>query len=128
MDLSIVIPVFNEQDSLKALLEEIHGVLEGREDFEVLCVDDASDDGRDLEEDDDDEDDDDERDMEDLLQTTASLRHNGPSSSGSSGSSGGAAGGAASKKGNKTSFKTKGTTRTIRKGTLEVLRCNHQNR
>jgi len=44
MDLSIVIPVRNEQDNILPLLEEIHAVLEGRYDYEVIYVDDGSDD------------------------------------------------------------------------------------
>jgi dolichol-phosphate mannosyltransferase len=45
MDLSVVIPVKNEQDNILPLLEEIHAALEGRCDYEVICVDDGSDDG-----------------------------------------------------------------------------------
>jgi len=44
MDLSIVIPVKNEQDNILPLLEEIHAALEGRYDYEVIYVDDGSDD------------------------------------------------------------------------------------
>ena len=41
--LSVVIPVYNEEDNLDALLEELQPILEslGRE-FEVICVDDKS--------------------------------------------------------------------------------------
>jgi dolichol-phosphate mannosyltransferase len=42
MELSIVIPVFNEADSMVSLLDEIAGVLEGRLDYEIIVVDDAS--------------------------------------------------------------------------------------
>ncbi|MFA5204420.1 MAG: glycosyltransferase family 2 protein [Lentisphaeria bacterium] len=43
VDISVVIPVFNEQDNLRPLLDELDGVLQqtGRS-FEVVCVDDAS--------------------------------------------------------------------------------------
>ena len=41
--LSVVIPVYNEQDNLKPLLEELFPVLNATEkSFEVICVDDAS--------------------------------------------------------------------------------------
>jgi len=42
-DLSVVIPVFNEEENLAPLIEELEGVLEelGRR-FEVICVDDSS--------------------------------------------------------------------------------------
>ncbi len=43
MDLSIVIPVYNEDESLTRLLEEIHAALDpGGMDYEVVCVDDGS--------------------------------------------------------------------------------------
>jgi dolichol-phosphate mannosyltransferase len=42
MDLSIVIPVFNEADSMVSLLDETAGVLEGQLDYEIIVVDDAS--------------------------------------------------------------------------------------
>ena len=44
MDLSVVIPVKNEQDNILPLLEEIHAALEGHYDYEVIYVDDGSDD------------------------------------------------------------------------------------
>jgi glycosyltransferase involved in cell wall biosynthesis len=46
VDLSVVIPVFNEEDNLEPLLNEIESVLKkvGRA-FEVICVDDKSTDG-----------------------------------------------------------------------------------
>lgn len=44
MDLSVVIPVKNEQDNVLPLLEEIHTALDGRYAYEVLYVDDGSDD------------------------------------------------------------------------------------
>jgi len=40
--LSVVVPVKNEQDNILPLLEEIHATLEGREDFEVIYVNDGS--------------------------------------------------------------------------------------
>lgn len=45
MDLSLVIPVFNEQDNVQPLLEEVRAVLDGRFDYEVIVVDDGSTDG-----------------------------------------------------------------------------------
>ena len=42
MDLSLVIPVFNEQDNVQPLLEEISAALDGRFDYEVIFVDDGS--------------------------------------------------------------------------------------
>src|SRR3989338_3458211 len=46
MQLSIVIPAFNEAESLPVLLEEIRKVCEeGRIEFEALVIDDGSDDG-----------------------------------------------------------------------------------
>ena len=45
MELSIVIPVYNEVDNVSALSEEVHAALEGRLDFELLFVDDGSTDG-----------------------------------------------------------------------------------
>ncbi|MBI5461759.1 MAG: glycosyltransferase family 2 protein [Gammaproteobacteria bacterium] len=44
MDLSVVIPVKNEQDNILPLLAEIHAALDGRYDYEVIYVDDGSDD------------------------------------------------------------------------------------
>jgi dolichol-phosphate mannosyltransferase len=44
MDLSIVIPVKNEQDNILPLLGEIYAALEGHYDYEVIYVDDGSDD------------------------------------------------------------------------------------
>ena len=43
VDLSVVMPVFNEEDNLEPLMMELNDVLEktGRS-FEVLCVDDCS--------------------------------------------------------------------------------------
>jgi dolichol-phosphate mannosyltransferase len=40
--LSVVIPVHNEADNVGPLAEEIHAALDGRIDFEILFVDDAS--------------------------------------------------------------------------------------
>lgn len=42
--LSVVVPVFNEADNVGPLLAEIEAALSGRFDFEVIFVDDASDD------------------------------------------------------------------------------------
>jgi dolichol-phosphate mannosyltransferase len=42
VQLSVVIPVRNEQDNILPLLEEIHAALEGRADFEVVYVNDGS--------------------------------------------------------------------------------------
>ena len=44
IELSIVVPVFNEQDSLIGLYEEIRGVLEGGASYEMIFVDDGSND------------------------------------------------------------------------------------
>lgn len=41
---SVVVPVHNESGNLQPLLQEIHTALEGRADFEVVYVDDGSDD------------------------------------------------------------------------------------
>jgi len=43
-DLAVVVPVRNEADNILPLIEEIHAVLEGRMNFEVVYVDDGSDD------------------------------------------------------------------------------------
>jgi len=46
MDLSLVIPVYNEEESLRPLIEEIHGALGPTGySYEVVCVDDGSTDG-----------------------------------------------------------------------------------
>jgi len=42
MDLSLVIPVFNEQDNVQPLLDEVRAALDGRFDYEVIFVDDGS--------------------------------------------------------------------------------------
>ena len=44
-ELSVVVPVFNEQDNIPPLLAEIAAALRGRVDFEIVYVDDASRDG-----------------------------------------------------------------------------------
>jgi dolichol-phosphate mannosyltransferase len=44
MDLSVVIPVHNESDNVLPLTEEVVAALEGRYDYEVVLVDDGSDD------------------------------------------------------------------------------------
>jgi len=44
MELSVVVPVKNEQDNILPLLDEISAALDGRYDYEVIYVDDGSDD------------------------------------------------------------------------------------
>src|SRR5574338_1381782 len=44
MTLSMVVPVRNEAENIDPLLAEIHAALDGRVDFEVVYVDDGSDD------------------------------------------------------------------------------------
>ncbi|MGE0736991.1 MAG: glycosyltransferase family 2 protein [Alphaproteobacteria bacterium] len=44
MDLSIVVPVRNEAENILPLISEIHGALSGRLDFEIVYVNDGSDD------------------------------------------------------------------------------------
>ncbi len=41
---SVVVPVRNEAENVRPLIEEIHAALEGQADFEVIYVDDGSDD------------------------------------------------------------------------------------
>ena len=43
--LSVVVPVHDEQDNVGPLIDEIHSALQGRIEFEILFVDDASADG-----------------------------------------------------------------------------------
>ncbi len=43
-ELAVVVPVKNEQDNILSLIEEIHAALDGVVDFEVVYVDDGSDD------------------------------------------------------------------------------------
>jgi len=43
-EISIIVPVWNEQDNILTLIEEIHTALENIVDFEVVYVDDGSDD------------------------------------------------------------------------------------
>jgi dolichol-phosphate mannosyltransferase len=45
MDLSVVVPVHNEADNIAPLVAEIAGALDGLLDYEIVYVDDASDDG-----------------------------------------------------------------------------------
>ena len=45
VNLSIVIPVFNERESISHLLDEIHFVMDTDYSYEVICVDDGSSDG-----------------------------------------------------------------------------------
>ncbi len=42
MDLSVVVPVFNEQENLKPLIDEIHAALDEQLDFEIIYVNDGS--------------------------------------------------------------------------------------
>jgi dolichol-phosphate mannosyltransferase len=42
VDISIIVPVFNEAENILPLLAEIHAVLEGQGEFEVVYVDDGS--------------------------------------------------------------------------------------
>ncbi len=42
MDLSLVIPVFDEQDNVQPLLDEVRAALDGRFNYEVIFVDDGS--------------------------------------------------------------------------------------
>lgn len=44
MHLSVVIPMFNEAENVSSLLEEINEALEGRLDYEIVVVDDGSED------------------------------------------------------------------------------------
>ena len=45
MDLSVVVPVFNEAGNIDSLLDEIRSALNGRFEYEVVYVDDGSGDG-----------------------------------------------------------------------------------
>ena len=45
VELSVVVPVRNEQDNILPLLAEIHAALEKRCEFEIVYVDDGSRDG-----------------------------------------------------------------------------------
>ena len=45
VELSVVVPVRNEQDNILPLLAEIHAALGARHEFEVVYVDDGSSDG-----------------------------------------------------------------------------------
>ena len=42
MDLTVVIPVYNEEESIEPLVAEVSTALRGCGDYEVICVDDAS--------------------------------------------------------------------------------------
>lgn len=44
-ELSVVVPVKNEAENIRPLLDEIHAALQGKVEFEVVYVDDGSDDG-----------------------------------------------------------------------------------
>jgi dolichol-phosphate mannosyltransferase len=41
-ELSVVVPVFNERDNIQPLIDEIAAALDGRVDYEIVYVDDAS--------------------------------------------------------------------------------------
>ena len=43
-DISIVIPVYNEQDNIIRLIREVRATLEKKINFEIIIVDDGSDD------------------------------------------------------------------------------------
>lgn len=46
MDLSIVVPVYNEEESIETLVKEVHAAMEPTSlDYELICVDDGSRDG-----------------------------------------------------------------------------------
>lgn len=45
MDVSVIVPLYNEVDSLGLLDDEISAALDGRYDYEVIYVDDGSNDG-----------------------------------------------------------------------------------
>ena len=45
ISLSIIIPVFNERESIPHLLDEIHSVMDTNFNYEIVCVDDGSSDG-----------------------------------------------------------------------------------
>jgi dolichol-phosphate mannosyltransferase len=45
MRISVVVPVRNEEENIDPLIAEIHGALDGRVEFEVIYVDDGSEDG-----------------------------------------------------------------------------------
>ena len=42
MNLSIILPVYNESDSIKILINEIHAVLKGNYNYEIILIDDGS--------------------------------------------------------------------------------------
>ncbi|MGD8311369.1 MAG: glycosyltransferase, partial [Gammaproteobacteria bacterium] len=42
MDLTVVIPVFNEAESIRELVEEVRSRLDGKFDYELVVVDDGS--------------------------------------------------------------------------------------
>jgi len=42
LELSVVIPVYNEECSIESLLQEVHDALHGKQDFEIIVVDDGS--------------------------------------------------------------------------------------
>ncbi|MFQ6674527.1 MAG: glycosyltransferase, partial [Fidelibacterota bacterium] len=42
---SVIIPVYNERESLAPLLDELKQVMESKFEYEIICVDDGSTDG-----------------------------------------------------------------------------------
>ena len=45
LEVSIVVPVFNEEDNVTPLYEEITQTLDGEHTYEIIFIDDGSDDG-----------------------------------------------------------------------------------
>ncbi|MBV54835.1 MAG: glycosyltransferase, partial [Candidatus Marinimicrobia bacterium] len=45
LKLSVIIPIYNELDSLPELLDELASVLRNSYEYEIICVDDGSSDG-----------------------------------------------------------------------------------
>ena len=45
LELSVVVPVHNEIGNVGPLLSEVRAALDDRAEYEILCVDDGSDDG-----------------------------------------------------------------------------------
>jgi len=45
MKLSVVIPVMNEEENIKPLLDAVYSALDGRFEYELILVDDGSTDG-----------------------------------------------------------------------------------
>ena len=45
LELSVVVPVHNEAGNVAPLMSEIRAALDGRAEYEMICVNDGSDDG-----------------------------------------------------------------------------------